>query len=197
MAVGKTPYVVSQTVHGDGEKQTLFANSIGNGLSHFKTNHNARFDGEGDGDQRARSLVFFAYGVLIASSLQRFADGDSVPLYACENGFISINPPLTGARLGSLSTRTTHPVYLAQLQDLLRASGLAVDILNPYQFKTKGEMFTDCLDQGSLRQFASVSTSCGTIRAAWHATLWKVCTLYHSEICLPSLEVHGFNDLQV
>ena len=38
---------------------------------------------------------------------------NDVTLYMCENGFISINPPLTDARLGSLSTRTTHPVYLS------------------------------------------------------------------------------------
>ena len=113
VSTGVRPFAVSQTVHGDGEKQSLFSNSIGGGLTHFKTNHNARYSGDGDGDQRARSMVFFAYGVLVASALQRSLDGEEVLLYACENGLISINPPLTDARLGSLSTRTTHPVYLA------------------------------------------------------------------------------------
>lgn len=30
---------------------------------------------------------------------------------------------LTGARLGSLSTRTTHPIFIRQFQELLDAAG--------------------------------------------------------------------------
>ena len=157
---GTRPFAVSQTVHGDGEKQTLFAQMFPGGLRHLKTNHNARYPGEGDGDQRARSMVFFAYGVLAASTVQRFDNGGNVVLYAPENGFISVNPPLTEARIGSLSTRTTHPVYVARLQNLLRAAELNITITNPYQFRSKGEMFQDCRDQELLKKMASVSTSC-------------------------------------
>jgi hypothetical protein len=63
--------------------------------------------------QRARSIIFFAYGVLAATALKRYHDGQPVTLYVCENGFIAINPSLTTARLGSLSTRTTHPALRA------------------------------------------------------------------------------------
>ena len=106
-------------------------------------------------------MIFFAYGVLLATSLKRYQAGETVPLYVCENGFISINPPLTPGRLGSLSTRTTHPVYLGLLQRLLDRAGLRVKIQNPYQFMTKGEMLAQCADQKLLRKFASMSTSCG------------------------------------
>lgn len=158
---GEKPFVVSQTVHGDGVKQTEFGRTIGGGLRHLKTNHNAKYLGDGDGDQRARSIVFFAYGVLAASTTKQGLDGQVVPLYACENGFISINPPLTEARLGSLSTRTTHPVYVTKLQNILTKAVLNVDIKNPYRLKTKGEMFHECKDQDLLKRLAPISTSCG------------------------------------
>ena len=89
---------------------------------------------------------------------------EEVTLYVCENGFISINPPLTGGRLGSLSTRTTHPVVLSLLQQILDAAGLRVRIINPYHFKTKGEMLRECQDQDLLEAHAFQTTSCGRFK---------------------------------
>ena len=81
-------------------------------------------------------------------------------LFVCENGFISINPPLTGSRLGSLSTRTTNPIFLSQFQQLLEVAGIRVHIENPYQYITKGEMLKNCCDQALLQILATRSTSC-------------------------------------
>ncbi|WP_417737949.1 Qat anti-phage system QueC-like protein QatC [Rosistilla oblonga] len=164
VASNERPFVISQTVHGDGEKQGQFATSIGGGLRHLQLNHNAKFAGDGDRDQRARSMIFLAYGVLAATTTKSYQDGGTIPLYVCENGFISVNAPLTEARVGSLSTRTTHPIYLSRFQQMLNAAGLRVRIINPYQFKTKGEMFAECRNQGDLKRFAHVSTSCSRFR---------------------------------
>ena len=82
-------------------------------------------------------------------------------LFVCENGFISVNPPLTNTRLGSLSTRTAHPVFLKLFQRLLDAADLRVHIENPYRFKTKGEMLKECSDQEFLKKNAHITTSCG------------------------------------
>jgi 7-cyano-7-deazaguanine synthase in queuosine biosynthesis len=161
VAAGRKPFVISQTVRGDADKQVAFAARIGGGLNHLQLNHNAHSPGTQESSQRARSLIFVAFGVLAATSLQRYHDGNSVPLYVCENGFIAINPPLTGGRLGSLSTRTAHPEYLTRLQRVLDAAGLRVGIENPYAAKTKGEMLRDCTDQALLRAEAVRSTSCG------------------------------------
>lgn len=164
-ADGERPLAVSQMVRGDGEKQCAFAAEIGGGLRHFQTNHNAQVpDPESPPSQRARSIVFFAYGVLMATALARYHAGDEVILYVCENGFISVNPPLTGARLGSLSTRTTHPVVLSLLQQLLNLAGLRVRVVNPYRFKTKGEMLRECKDQALLEAHAFQTTSCGRFK---------------------------------
>ena len=152
---------MSQTVRGDADKQVDFASRIGGGLNHLQLNHNAHSPGVQESSQRARSLAFIAFGVVVATSLERRHRGYSVPLYVCENGFIAINPPLTGGRLGSLSTRTAHPEYLTRLQHILDAAGLRVGIENPYAARTKGEMLRDCADQNLLKAEAVRSTSCG------------------------------------
>lgn len=165
VAGGKRPLAVSQTVRGDAENQRAFAHALGGGLGHFQVNHNAEVpDPENPPSQRARSLIFLAYGVLAATTLDLYHSGKSVELYACENGFISINPPLTGARLGSLSTRTTHPEFLMLVQNLLNAADLRVRIETPYQLKTKGEMLIECKNQALLRNLAAQSTSCGRFK---------------------------------
>jgi 7-cyano-7-deazaguanine synthase in queuosine biosynthesis len=158
---GKNPFAVSQVSRGDKQTQSLFASSIGGGLAHLQLNHNAECPGQNERSQRARSFVFLAYGVLAATALKRYHAGERVTFYVCENGFISINPPLTGARLGSLSTRTTHPFFIRLFQELLDAADLRVMIENPYQFKTKGEMLSACADQALLQAYAHTSTSCG------------------------------------
>jgi 7-cyano-7-deazaguanine synthase in queuosine biosynthesis len=162
VASGRRPFAVSHTVRGDAENQRHFAQVIGGGLRHLQINHNAQVpDPETPPSQRARSLIFLACGVLAATTLERYHAGQAVTLYVCENGFISINPPLTDARIGSLSTRTTHPEFLGLVQELLSAAGLLVQIENPYQAKTKGEMLEECRDRDLLLANAIRSISCG------------------------------------
>jgi 7-cyano-7-deazaguanine synthase in queuosine biosynthesis len=164
-AAGKTPFAVSHIVRGDAEKQKSFAQQINNGLKHLQLNHNARVPNpEQPPSQRSRSIIFLAYGILAATTLSQYQEGDIITLYVCENGFISVNPPLTGARIGSLSTRTTHPVFLNRIQAILDAADLRVRIVNPYACKTKGEMLIQCADQTLLAAIASTSTSCGRFK---------------------------------
>jgi len=178
VAEGKNPYAVSQVSAGDKHSQSYFASEIGGGISHLQLNHNVKFPGHNERSQRARSIIFLAYGVLVATALKRYKDGHSVDLYMCENGLISINPPLTSARLGSLSTRTTHPIFVGLFQRLLNAADLKVSIRNPYRFKTKGEMLSACKDQGFLVEHASATTSCSRYaRNGWR----------HCGRCLPCL----------
>ena len=65
---------------------------------------------------RSRSLLYLALGLAAAASF-----GTATPLIIPENGWISLNPPLTFNRLGSYSTRTTHPYFLEELTSLWRA----------------------------------------------------------------------------
>lgn len=88
---------------------------------------------------RTRSFMFFCHAVAIATCFN-----NSVELLIPENGLISLNIPLTNSRLGSSSTRTTHPFYLGMFQVLLQNLAVDVTLRNPYQFKTKGEMILSC-----------------------------------------------------
>lgn len=163
-AIGKKPLAVSNVVRGDGDNQVVFAQAIGGGLRHLPLNHNASPPWRKEDSQRARSLIFIAFGVLAATTLRNYHDGAKVPFYICENGFIAINPPLTGTRLGSLSTRTAHPEFLNRLRDILSAAGLRVDLINPYEHATKGEMLISCKNQPLLKSLAARSVSCGRYR---------------------------------
>jgi hypothetical protein len=58
-----------------------------------------------------------------------------------ENGFTSLNAPLSGERRGALSTRTTHPAILDGFAEVLTRLGLHVDLKNPFETMTKGEVF--------------------------------------------------------
>ncbi len=86
---------------------------------------------------RSRSILFLALGVAIAAGYDT-----AVPLNVAENGLISLNPPLTAARMGSLSTRTTHPHFIALFRRVLHGMEINVQIRTPYAFQTKGEMAT-------------------------------------------------------
>jgi len=104
---------------------------------------------------RGRSFVFFALAAAAASSL-----GRPCKIHVPENGLISLNVPLDPLRLGALSTRTTHPYYMARWNELL--AGLSVDatLENPYRFQTKGAMVAGCMDKAFLKKYAKDTMSC-------------------------------------
>lgn len=105
---------------------------------------------------RSRSLLFLALGLAVASVY-------TVPLWIPENGFASLNPPLGRNRLGSLSTRTTHPAFLEALQTLMTGVGGHANIVNPFQWATKGEMFSKVagiVGQAEASSFLSSTLSC-------------------------------------
>jgi len=88
------------------------------------------------------------------------AISDATPLYVPENGFISLNVPLSRARMGSCSTRTTHPFYFQGVRNILAGLGCRTTILNPYRFSTKGEMIQQCTNQALIRSIAPATISC-------------------------------------
>ncbi|MEW6658769.1 MAG: hypothetical protein AB1424_08915 [Thermodesulfobacteriota bacterium] len=104
---------------------------------------------------RSRSLLFLALGLTAASAF-----GPEMPLLIPENGWVSLNPPLTLNRLGSYTTRTTHPIFLEQLTRLWRDAGINQPLLNPYQRLTKGELLEQCRHRELLRKLARQSISC-------------------------------------
>lgn len=106
---------------------------------------------------RGRSFMFFALAAMVADAI----GGDRV-VHVPENGFISLNVPLDPLRLGALSTRTTHPFYMARFDELLGGLGLRVRLYNRYAHQTKGQMAKGCADRDFLRKEASQTMSCSS-----------------------------------
>lgn len=160
VASNRRPMFVSQLAHEDSQRQRNYAGLLGAGATHRQWSHGISFSGPRESSTRARSLAFYGFAVLAASQIA----ATPVQVFIPENGFICINPPLVPGRVSSLSTRTTHPMFIAMLQALLTGLGVEVRLELPYQFKTKGEMLRECLNPDLLRAWAADSTSCGRFR---------------------------------
>ena len=106
---------------------------------------------------RGRSFMFFALAALAADAV-----GGDVTIHVPENGWISLNVPLDPLRLGSLSTRTTHPFYMARMNELLTTLGIRARLLNRYAFQTKGQMARGCVDYDFLAAYAKETMSCSS-----------------------------------
>ena len=160
----KRPILVSKLVSGDRLFQNESASRLVTSENHIQWSFNARSPSAREGSTRARSIVFFAYAALVASSLaSQRQSKKKVPIYVPENGFISLNLPLTPLRIGTLSTKTTHPTYLNGIQTIWDAVGINAELLSPfdYRFKTKGEILDQCLNKKLLTELIGRSTSCG------------------------------------
>jgi len=127
---------------------------------------------------RARSFLFFALGVFAGTGL-----GRPFTLRVPENGFIALNVPLDQLRLGSLSTRTTHPFYMARWSELLTALSIPCHLENPYWQKTKGEMIAACANRKLLRRLIPKSLSCSSPTKG----RWQGRGIGHCGYCLPCL----------
>lgn len=127
---------------------------------------------------RGRSFLFLASGIFAGTGLS----GD-FKLAVPENGLIALNVPLDPLRLGSLSTRTTHPFYIARWNDLVHALGIPARLENPYWDKTKGEMVVDCRKRPLLESLLVDSLSCSSPTKA----RWQGHGIEHCGYCVPCL----------
>jgi hypothetical protein len=132
----------------------------------------------GENTTRGRSFLFFALGVFAGSGLDT-----PFTLKVPENGLIAVNVPLDPLRLGALSTRTTHPFYIARWNEVLQGLGLNSRIENPYWDMTKGEMVTACANGTLLRRLVPSSLSCASPTKG----RWQGLGTQHCGYCLPCL----------
>ncbi|MFZ4451033.1 Qat anti-phage system QueC-like protein QatC [Salibacterium aidingense] len=153
-------HFISHYAGGKGTKefQDILRNKLKSNLELEENNFSSYYAVARNGVEdttRSRSLMFFGHAIALASCMR-----DNVNLIIPENGMISLNIPLTNSRLGTSSTRTTHPHYINMLQELLSNLGLKISITNPYQFKTKGEMIEECKNIGFLHDNIVNTMSC-------------------------------------
>lgn len=127
---------------------------------------------------RGRSFLFFALAALAADAVD-----EDVTIHVPENGLISLNVPLDPLRLGSLSTRTTHPFYMARWNELLGRLGIRATLVNRYRHQTKGQMAAGCADRALLAKTAKDTMSCSSPAKA----RWGGAPPQHCGHCVPCL----------
>lgn len=169
----RDPLFVSQIIRGDAARQRDFANRFG---EHNHCQWSIGKLNRTEGSTRARSIAFFAFALLASSAIS--ASDGFTEIVVPENGFISLNVPLDSNRIGSLSTKTTHPVYMALLQEIWDALGIKAKLILPYKYKTKGEVLKECKDRQLLEELVFKTNSCGKYQRH---------KLRHCGVCVPCL----------
>lgn len=127
---------------------------------------------------RSRSLMFLSMAIMVAA----YKSGNVV---VPENGPVSLNFPLSPSRRAACSTRTTHPIFLWMLRQLLTIWHIPVNIMNPYEFKTKGEMTRNCKNQRYLLSIINLSNSCG--KRGGHQFMYDNHNATHCGRCMPCM----------
>ncbi len=135
-------------------------------------------EGQNDSNTRSRSFLFISLGILALTGLENINE-----LLVPENGLIALNVPLDVTRVGSYSTRTTHPYYINLWNELLLGLGINKKVVNPYWNKTKGEMASECLNKDILYKTMYYSFSCSSPNKA----RWKHLSARHCGYCVPCL----------
>jgi 7-cyano-7-deazaguanine synthase in queuosine biosynthesis len=173
LAAGESPLLVShywdgitskhQTYCGDALKRRFPGATIHHVRARVGFPNDVVDDFSVENTLRGRSFLFFALAAMAADAI-----GGQAVIHVPENGLISLNVPLDPLRLGALSTRTTHPFYMARFEELLRGLGLTLTLHNPYAFQTKGQMAKGCADVGFLQREAKNTMSCSSpAKARW------------------------------
>lgn len=134
--------------------------------------------GRRENTTRSRSFLFVTAALALAAS-----QSAATPVILPENGYIGINVPLTRARVGSLSTRTTHPRFLDLLRRAAREAQVHNPIENPYQFRTKGDMLAGSRNPALLRRLAPLTVSCSHPEAS----RWRKRPQGNCGYCFPCL----------
>jgi 7-cyano-7-deazaguanine synthase in queuosine biosynthesis len=153
-AAGRRPFLVSQGSPKEVQYQVELAQALGLQGQRFEGRASELWRPPYEGSTRGRSILFFAYGAVAATS----AGIDEV--WVPENALIAVNPPFTRRRVGSLSTRTTHPHFLGLINEIWQSAGLNARLANPFFASSKGEMMSAANDP-QLSRLASASYSCG------------------------------------
>ena len=110
---------------------------------------------DSENTSRGRSLLFLCAALSIAGIL-----GKDIPVYIPENGFIGLNISLTKGRKGTCSTRTTHPSFLRQFNEILKIVQIENSVVNFFAFNTKREIVNCVKDTEAFNACYSYTISC-------------------------------------
>lgn len=113
---------------------------------------------EGEYTQRTRSFLFASLGATMANLFGLH----KIRMY--ENGFVSLNLPISAQLIGARASRTTHPQVImgfGELFSLITEKPFQVE--NPFLWKTKAEV-VKILGEAGCADLIKYSTSCSHVR---------------------------------
>ncbi|MER9692011.1 7-cyano-7-deazaguanine synthase [Mesorhizobium sp. M0179] len=155
------PILVSHAYTGDKSVQNGIVGRLPQTLQHVSVNAWPNSERTSEISMRSRSFLFIAIAALVCDVKSRLVGGRPIPLQVPENGLIALNAPLTPRRIGSHSTRTTHPFFLDGVQAIFGVVGIPATIDNPYATWTKGQMVRSVNGVQLFQAIASETVSCG------------------------------------
>ncbi|HVV16078.1 MAG TPA: metallophosphoesterase [Polyangia bacterium] len=124
------------------------------GIFHFPVWVRKTAESDREATQRSRSFLFASLGGVVAYLL------GLEELTFFENGVVSLNLPVCSQVVGARATRTTHPKVLTLFGRLLsKVFDKPFDVVNPFLWKTKGEVVSAIVDNG-YPQLIAKSVSC-------------------------------------
>lgn len=158
---GREPVVVSHWPAGHIKgRQNALLHAVEERFQHWDIPH-ASFEihrvgkGRVESSQRSRSFLYASLGAAIA------AQYGITEVRLADNGYVSVNPPISDQLVGALASRGTHPKFLHlanQLLALVFPSG--IHLINPLWNKTRAEAFGILVDAGCADLLALTYT-CG------------------------------------
>lgn len=108
---------------------------FGKRVRHIKIRAHRSGDESTDTTQRSRSFLFAAMGAAVAHTFR------AKRISFFENGIVSHNLPISPQVVGTMATRTTHPLVLVHLNRIISlVLPDSPSIYNPYEWMTKTEV---------------------------------------------------------
>lgn len=128
-------------------------------LPHIGFSAQRRGGPEPDPAQRSRAFLLAALGCAVAESL-----GIETVVLA-DNGYVSINPPISGELAGALASRGTHPTLLRLVTRLVRLLFTQpITVVNPLADQTRAEAL-ETLKRHRCQDLISSTLTCGKFRS--------------------------------
>ena len=125
---------------------------------HVQVNANRVGAEASESTQRSRSLLFASLGQVVA----RMLGAKQVSFY--ENGVVSQNLPISPQVIGTMATRTTHPLALQRLGHLMDLLGIgSVPIRNPFEWITKTDV-VERISRHGAAVMIKAAVSCTSVR---------------------------------
>jgi 7-cyano-7-deazaguanine synthase in queuosine biosynthesis len=102
---------------------------------------------------RTRSFLFLSLAVAMAEI------SGARSIVVPENGLIALSVPLQTSRIGTLSTRTAHPLFLSRMLRFLRERGLFDgELRNPLLYDSKSDLIAGLAPR--IRELLTSTVSC-------------------------------------